>query len=366
MTLTSASTHVVLGAGPVGSTIARQLAEAGEVVRLVTRTGRDLGVAGVTAFRADITDQGAVKAATAGARTVYFAAQPAYGNWPKGFPPMVDGILGGLRGSGIKLAVIDNLYAYGPTHGAPITESLPYAATNQKGSARAKVAERFVAAHAAGEVQVTIARGSDFFGPEVIESLVGERFFSPILAGKRVQLIGNPDSPHSVTYVPDFARALIELARHDEAFGAVWHVPSVPAVSIRRFSELVGGAGRDAVRVRGAVRSRQFQDRANLRLDRDPVRAINPGDSGLVAVSLRSKRREVLTVGHDRRPGPGHLSSRRDEGTHASSSFAIAPRPAGQGGPRARNPAERRGSRRRRSPHARAARRDRAAPAVGP
>jgi len=242
MTLTSTPKHVVLGAGPVGSTIARQLAEAGEIVRLVTRTGRDLGVGGVTAFRADITEQGAVKAATAGAQTVYFAAQPAYGSWPTGFPPMVDGILGGLRGSGIKLAVIDNLYAYGPTHGVPMTESLPYAATNRKGSARARVAERFMAAHAAGEVQVTIARGSDFFGPEVIESLVGERFFSPILGGKRVQLIGNPDAPHSVTYVPDFARALVELARHDEAFGAVWHVPTAPAVSMRRFSELVGAA----------------------------------------------------------------------------------------------------------------------------
>jgi nucleoside-diphosphate-sugar epimerase len=80
----TASTHVVIGAGPVGSTIARQLAETGETVRVVTRSGRDLGVAGVTSLRADITDAGAVKAATAGARTVYFAAQPPYGNWPKG------------------------------------------------------------------------------------------------------------------------------------------------------------------------------------------------------------------------------------------------------------------------------------------
>jgi nucleoside-diphosphate-sugar epimerase len=47
-----------------------------------------------------------------------------------------------------------------------------------------------------------------------------------------------------VTYVPDFARTLIELARHEEAFGQAWHVPSVPAVSIRRFSELVGEAAR--------------------------------------------------------------------------------------------------------------------------
>jgi len=242
MTPTSASTNVVLGAGPVGSTIARQLAEAGEAVRLVTRTGRDIGVDGVTSLGADMTDPAAVRSATEGARTVYFAAAPAYTNWPKGFPPLVEGVLGGLRGSGIRLAVVDNLYAYGPPHGAPIREDLPYAATNRKGTARARVAERFMAAHAAGDVQVTIARASDYFGPGAVESAVGERFFGPIIAGKAASVFGNPDAPHSVTYVPDFARALIELARHDEAFGEVWHVPSVPAVSIREFAGLVGAA----------------------------------------------------------------------------------------------------------------------------
>lgn len=242
MTPASIPTHVVLGAGPVGSTIVRQLAEAGETVRVVTRTGRDLGVAGVTSFRADITDQEAVKAATAGATTVYFAAAPAYTNWPKGFPPMVEGVLGGLNGSGIRLAVVDNLYAYGPPHGAPIREDLPYAATNRKGTARARVAERFMAAQAAGDVQVTIARASDYFGPGAVESAVGGRFFGPIVAGKAASVFGDPDALHSVTYVPDFARTLIELARHDEAFGQVWHVPSVPAVSIRGFAGLVGAA----------------------------------------------------------------------------------------------------------------------------
>jgi nucleoside-diphosphate-sugar epimerase len=228
MTPTSAPANVVLGAGPIGSTIARQLAEAGEAVRLVTRTGRDIGVNGVTSLGADMTDQAAVRSATEVARTVYFAAAPAYNNWPKGFPPLVEGVLGGLKSSGIRLAVVDNLYAYGPPHGAPIGEDLPYAATNRKGAARAWVAEQFMAAHAAGDVQVTIARASDYFGPGAVDSAVGERFFGPIIAGKAASVFGDPDAPHSVTYVPDFARALIELARHDEAFGEVWHVPSVP------------------------------------------------------------------------------------------------------------------------------------------
>jgi nucleoside-diphosphate-sugar epimerase len=242
MTSTSAPANVVLGAGPVGATIARQLAEAGEAVRVVTRSGRDIGVDGFTSLGADITDPAAVRSATGGARTVYFAAAPAYTNWPKGFPPLVEGVLGGLKGSGIRLAVVDNLYAYGPPHGTPIREDLPYAATNRKGRARARVAERFMAAHAAGDVAVTIARASDYFGPGAVESAVGGRFFGPIVAGKAASVFGDPEALHSVTYVPDFARTLIQLARHDEAFGQAWHVPSVPTVSIRRFSELAGEA----------------------------------------------------------------------------------------------------------------------------
>jgi nucleoside-diphosphate-sugar epimerase len=240
--MTLAASHVVLGAGPVGSTIARQLAEAGEPVVVVTRSGRELEIPGVTFARADITDATAVRAVTAAARVVYFAAQPAYTNWPKGFPPLVDGVLGGLRGSGTRLVVVDNLYSYGPTDGAPIREDLPAAASNRKGRARALVAERFMAADRAGDVRVGIARASDFFGPSEVESLVGDRFFEPILAGKGVQAIGDPDLPHSVSYVPDFARTLIEIGRQDGALGQVWHVPSAPAVSIRRLSELVADA----------------------------------------------------------------------------------------------------------------------------
>jgi nucleoside-diphosphate-sugar epimerase len=240
--MTTDATHVVLGAGPVGSTIAGQLADAGETVTVVTRSGRDPGIPGVAAARADITDPAAVRAVTSRARVVYFAAQPAYTDWPKGFPPLVDGVLGGVRGSGARLAVVDNLYCYGPTGGAPIREDLPAAATTRKGRARALVAERFMAAHASGDVQVGIARASDFFGPARIESLVGDRFFEPILAGKMVQAIGDPDMLHSVSYVPDFARTLIEIGRRDEALGGVWHVPSAPAVSIRRLSQLVAEA----------------------------------------------------------------------------------------------------------------------------
>jgi nucleoside-diphosphate-sugar epimerase len=234
--------HVVLGAGTIGMTIAEQLAAAGEPVRLVTRSGRFPAVDGVEGAAADLTDPTAVRAVAAGARVAYFACQPAYTNWPKGFPPLAEGVLGGLAGSGTRLAVVDNLYMYGPTGGRPISEDLAYAAATRKGIARARLADRFMAAHRAGDVPVVIARASDYFGPRGVDSAAGERFFAPLLAGKSVQVFGDVDAPHAYTFIPDFARALIALGRRDEALGQAWHVPTAPAVSQRRFAELAAEA----------------------------------------------------------------------------------------------------------------------------
>ena len=233
----SAPRHVVLGAGAIGSTIAEQLDAAGEPVRIISRTGHGT-IPGAEPVAADLTDPAAVRAVAAGAEVAYFACQPAYTNWPKGFPPLADGVLGGLAGTGTRLVVVDNLYMYGPTGGRPITEDLPYAATNRKGRARAAMARRFLAVHRVGDVPVAIGRASDYFGPRGVDSTHGERFFPPLLAGKPVQVFGDVDLPHAVTYVPDFARALIELGRHDEALGEAWHVPTAPAVSQRAFAEL--------------------------------------------------------------------------------------------------------------------------------
>lgn len=234
--------HVVLGGGQIGSLIAGQLAQAGESVAMATRSGRDPQIAGVTGVPVEATDAASVRKVTEGATTVYFAVQPAYTDWPAGFPPLVEGVLGGLKGAGGRLVVVDNLYMYGPTGGKPIVETLPYAATTRKGRVRAAMATRLLDAHRAGDVAVTIGRASDFFGPGATDTAVGERFFPPILARKAAEVYGDPALPHTYSYAPDFARALIELGRHDEAFGRAWHVPNAPTVSTDRFVELAAAA----------------------------------------------------------------------------------------------------------------------------
>jgi hypothetical protein len=47
---------------------------------------------------------------------------------------------------------------------------------------------------------------------------VGERFFGPLVAGKPVQIVGNPDLLHTHTYVPDFGEAMVRLSEMPEAW----------------------------------------------------------------------------------------------------------------------------------------------------
>jgi nucleoside-diphosphate-sugar epimerase len=148
------------------------------------------------------------------------------------------GIIDGTAGSGARIVYADNLYAYGPVDG-PLTEDLPSRATGPNGRVRATLAAELMSAHASGSLQATIGRASDYYGPRGRQSTAGERLFVPASTGKAVQVLGNPDLPHTFTFLPDFARGLVTLGTRDEALGQVWHVPSAETLSTRAFAELV-------------------------------------------------------------------------------------------------------------------------------
>lgn len=117
----------------------------------------------------------------------------------------------------------------------PLTESLPQAATAHLARVRAQLAGAALAAHRAGSVRVAIGRGSDSFGPGVLDSAMGARAFLPPLEGKPAALAGRLDVPHTYTFVDDLGRALVTLGERDEALGQAWHVPNPETVTQREF-----------------------------------------------------------------------------------------------------------------------------------
>ncbi len=224
-----ASPQVVLGAGPLGRAVAEALVARGHPVRIVSRTGT--GVPGAEAVAADLHDPAQAIAACAGAGAVFQCAAPPYHRWPDLFPGLQDNAIRAAARAGAVLVVAENLYGYGVA--GTLHEGLPLVATTRKGRVRAAMSVRLAEAHGRGEVRVVAGRAADFFGPRVRVSVLGERVWPALLAGRRIGWAGDPDALHSVTFVPDFARALIRLSAEPAAWGRAWHVPSPPARSPR-------------------------------------------------------------------------------------------------------------------------------------
>ena len=247
------SLHVVLGSGPLGLAVARHLAARGNRVRAANRGGRADLPNGVEVVGANVAEVADAKRACEGAAVVYHCANPPYAKWPELHPPLMDAIIEGAAAAGARLVFGDNLYAYGPVNG-PLKEDLPYLAQGPNGRTRARIAETLMRAHESRRIQATIGRGSDFFGPHAHLSTVGDRVFARAIAGKPAQVLGNPDTPHTVTHIDDFGRALVTLGERDEALGQVWHVPNAETVTMRRFVQMAFEAASRSPRLRAAPR----------------------------------------------------------------------------------------------------------------
>jgi nucleoside-diphosphate-sugar epimerase len=232
------SLSVVLGFGPAGAATARLLAEKGHLVRVVTTSGRS-PEPGIEHVALDATDSKRLIEAAQGAAAIYGCAAPPYHRWVSEWPPLASSVCAAAEATGAVLVMLGNLYGYGPVDGhGPLTEELPLAATGPKGRVRAAVWEQARKLHEQGRIKAVEVRASDFFGPGVTDGgHLAARVMPRLLRGKPVSTLGDPDAPHSWSYLPDVAGALVEVAGEERAWGRAWHVPTEPALSAR---EMVG------------------------------------------------------------------------------------------------------------------------------
>jgi len=231
--------HVVFGTGAVGMAVMEELVRRRRRIRIINRSSRARVPHGVEVVGGDAMDEGFTREASEGASVVYFTLSPPYYKWPELFPRLQAGVLEGAANAGAKLIAMENLYLYGPPGGRPITEDLPYAASTRKGRVRARMSEELMEVHTSGRVRVAVGRASDFFGPRGLTSTAGEQVFGRAVKGKSAQVIGDPDQPHTYTYLPDIGKGLVNLGEREEALGRAWHLPSPETVTTRQFVEMI-------------------------------------------------------------------------------------------------------------------------------
>jgi nucleoside-diphosphate-sugar epimerase len=267
MEVSMGESGLVIGAGVIGSRVARLLAERGDRVTVVSRRGSVPGTpespgtpAGVTHVAADAADAAVMARLAEGAAAIYNCVNPPYHRWPADWPPIAASVLAAAMSSGAVLVTLSNLYGYGPAgrslgaaaydEAHPMTEATPLAATGAKGRIRARVWQDALAAHQAGRVRATEVRASDFVGPGA-QSALGERVLGRIRQGRGVSVLGRADQPHTWSFTDDVAAMLVVAGSNPGAWGQAWHAPSNEPRSQREaVTDLALAAGSGSGRVR--------------------------------------------------------------------------------------------------------------------
>jgi len=251
--MTATPRHVIFGTGAIGLAVLDALRRRGETARMVNRSGQARVPDDVEVVGGDARDPAFTTEVARGAGVVYQTLNPPYAEWTAQFPQLQAGVLAAAEATGARLVSMENVYMYGRPAGRPLTEDRAYDAHTTKGQLRGRMARELLAAHDAGRVEVAIGRASDYFGPRGgAQSNLGDRVFPAALAGKTATVLGDPDQPHTYTYVPDIGEGLAVLGEHPDAPGQVWHLPNDP--DTRTTHQLVDLVYRQAGRPRGKLR----------------------------------------------------------------------------------------------------------------
>ncbi|RGE23135.1 NAD-dependent epimerase/dehydratase family protein [Leucobacter sp. wl10] len=225
--------YLITGAGQIGTQLAADLTAAGHGVT-VLRGGAG-AVPGAAVRSGDAGDWDALRSAAAGAAAIFHCIHAAYsaGAWSRELPQRETAVMDVAAGLGIPVVFPESVYAFG--RGArDLDEETPIAPVSPLGRVRA----RLLAARAAHAARTASIVASDLVGPTARPkaSVILATVLRPAAAGRRALVMGDPDAPHAVTYLPDLARAMAAAVPLAEPGGAVLVAPTAPARSQRRMA----------------------------------------------------------------------------------------------------------------------------------
>lgn len=228
--------HAVVGAGALGTAVARALAARGCEARLVSRRGSER-LPGVEVRTADATDTDGLARALDGSSVVYQCAQPRYWRWHDEFAALQQSVIDATVRVTADLVVADNLYLYGAPRGAVLTEDSVEAPSSRKGHLRQGMAAAAMDAHRDGRLRVALSRPSHYFGAGYDQN--GKSVFAKAALGRPMQFLGRPDALHSFSYLPDVAEAMVSLGQSEKGWGRAWIPPVQAALTQRDFAQRI-------------------------------------------------------------------------------------------------------------------------------
>ncbi|HEK9100888.1 TPA: SDR family NAD(P)-dependent oxidoreductase [Bacillus pseudomycoides] len=187
----------------------------------------------------DVFKQANIMEAAKDVDVIFHAVNIPYTDWEIKQPELLKNILEATKHHGAKLAMIDNIYAYGRQGGGKVTEEAVKDPHTKKGKMRLQL--EWMAKQA--EVPVLIAHFPDFYGPNAESTLV-HHTLQGVLANRISSFVGDKKLAREYIFTPDGAKAIVELTLRDDAYGQNWNIPGSGVITgeemITHIRELTG------------------------------------------------------------------------------------------------------------------------------
>lgn len=158
--------------------------------------------------------------AAQGVDVIVNAWNPPYPHWAREVPRFTADVIAAAKSSGATVIIPGNVYVYGKDSAPVLDTGTPHAATNPLG--RIRIAME--AAYRDAGVPTIILRAGDF-----IDTDASGNWFDMMIAAKaakgRISAPGDPEARHAWAYLPDLARAAVQLAERRETLDTFEDVP---------------------------------------------------------------------------------------------------------------------------------------------
>lgn len=230
---------LVLGAsGGMGYAIVKELSSRGiETIAFSRSNDKLIELFGddshVIIHPGDVFVEKDIIAAAKGVEVIFHAVNIPYPEWEEKQSILINNVLKAGKENEAKIAMVDNIYAYGRSNGTKVKEDTPKQPHTKKGKIRLQN-EKLVSA---SDVPVLIAHFPDFYGPNAENTLV-HYTISSMEAKKRAMFVGDQTIPREYIFTPDGAKAIVELSLNEKAYGQNWNIPGCGVITGNEMIEI--------------------------------------------------------------------------------------------------------------------------------
>jgi nucleoside-diphosphate-sugar epimerase len=195
-------------------------------------------------FAGDVLNEVQLRDVISEADYVFHSINIPYQNWNPTLTNILSLILQECHVQNKPIIYVDNIYAYGVQQDKvhEFTTKNPH---TKKGKFRLKLQQQIEASG----VPYIIAHFPDFYGPKA-ESTLLQYTFEQLLKKKKAGYVGDLDLQKEFIYIKDGARALVELALREDAYGEEWNIPGANTISGMEIAEITSSHLRKPIKLK--------------------------------------------------------------------------------------------------------------------